>query len=691
MFLQLHRDAVVEATRVMVDQTLPSVAASLTLADVHDVGAYLQERGVNLRFLGRVRTHCTDAGVRAALLQEMVARVTQKHLRAQWRGDVAVGYSTLPSLKMAVAVLNAVRGTTGEPVWLRQGLRDKYGVDAPSDEEPLQAGQALRRICELSGLHVAEAALSTADEPLTVSDVALDARVKELGLSLLARADELFVEAKSKQKSRERTLELLREVAAILNRELIADPENVAIHARLARVQLLRMKRVALDAERTAECMCVEEGLGTALRALDAHPNDSALLRCKHALLKVRQALAVLDVESAVPRLAEALQQAALLDARGPWIFARDAGPVALRAVDRLRERLHDALAALVDAISFASDYEPVQRLLAGEQHAATAVFKRILPNAAAVDWRLPKYLWLALLLAERNAEAAAEARAWFAQVKHLDLDALTHCAVTDEVATRLLQYAAPTLQSVSLNHCIVTGLAMLPPQVTRVALHGCNFVTSDGVVAMLRAHSSLEQLEVVDCSMVMGPALWSHLPRSLRSLKLSRCLRLTVPEHEVALPPTLCVLEMMHCPAAVLGAAFVSSLPATLLELAADDMAPAVAALLPRSLERLWLRSQLTGCELNLPQLRRVHLGHAVNGDGLAALCSHSPLLEELDVSRCPNLLDAHKIAAALQGLPHLEALNVSADLPLSNEAVVAPLLASGARLRSINCAGAW
>jgi hypothetical protein len=183
----------------MLKETIPSVASSITPADLQgDLGVFLQERGSNLRFLGRVRTLCTDPSVRFALLTEMIARVTQKHHRAQWRGQVAGRNSSLPSLKIAVDVLNAVR--FGEPEWLRLALLQKYGQDAPLHHEPLHANVALKRICDLSGLSVLPAALS-APEPVTFSDVAMDALVKELGLSLLARADELMLEVKTHQKS----------------------------------------------------------------------------------------------------------------------------------------------------------------------------------------------------------------------------------------------------------------------------------------------------------------------------------------------------------------------------------------------------------------------------------------------------------------------------------------------------------
>jgi hypothetical protein len=177
---EIHRAAIVEATRVMLEETIPNVAGSMKEANVQDICAFLQERGVNLRYLGRVRTHCPVPAVRVALLAEMVARVTQKHLRALWRGPVAAGISSLPLLKIAAAELNSVR-LGGEPEWLRRGLHDKYGGDAPPADEPLSSALALRRICELSGLQVASAAMES-PEPLTVSDLEMDARIKELGV-----------------------------------------------------------------------------------------------------------------------------------------------------------------------------------------------------------------------------------------------------------------------------------------------------------------------------------------------------------------------------------------------------------------------------------------------------------------------------------------------------------------------------
>jgi hypothetical protein len=232
-----------------------------------------------------------------------------------------------------------------------------------------------------------------------------------------------------------------------------------------------------------------------------------------------------------------------------------------------------------------------------------------------------------------------------------------------------------------------------VPASVRRVSFHGCNLISSEGLGVLLRAHPQLEELEVVNCSSVRGDALWGHLPGALRSLRLNRSPFLSAPTATtVKLPSRLLTLELMHCPCVALTEAFVKSLPPSLLSLAADSLGAAEAMHLPVSLERLWLlRSPLTGCELNLPVLRSVRLGDQVDDAGLAVLCSHSSALVELDVSRCLRLLDLQSVAASLQHLGNLERLNVSANMPLSNDGVVAPLLVSGARLCSMRSAGAW
>ena len=79
------------------------------------------------------------------------------------------------------------------------------------------------------------------------------------------------------------------------------------------------------------------------------------------------------------------------------------------------------------------------------------------------------------------------------------------------------------------------------------------------------------------------------------------------------------------------------------------------------------------------------------MSDDGLTVLCSRSPHIVELDLSQCLQLLDTQKVCASLQRLLHLESLHVGSNLPMSSDSVVAPLLVSGVRLRSVDCSGAW
>jgi hypothetical protein len=48
---------VFEATRVMMEETIPATAALMRASDAVHATRFLQQRGVNARFLGQVRLH----------------------------------------------------------------------------------------------------------------------------------------------------------------------------------------------------------------------------------------------------------------------------------------------------------------------------------------------------------------------------------------------------------------------------------------------------------------------------------------------------------------------------------------------------------------------------------------------------------------------------------------------------------
>ncbi len=76
---------------------------------------------------------------------------------------------------------------------IRDGLARLFG--APHTDESLCSRLALPRAAELAGVIVESNALSTG-ELLSISDLSLKPKVKELGFSAVAESDALFREAK---------------------------------------------------------------------------------------------------------------------------------------------------------------------------------------------------------------------------------------------------------------------------------------------------------------------------------------------------------------------------------------------------------------------------------------------------------------------------------------------------------------
>lgn len=241
------------AYEALMHHTIPNVARRLTASDAssHSITRVLQQRGINVRFLGVVRGYVTDETVRAVLLREMVARVVQKRLRHVWRTERR--FSTLPLLHLTVALLNELRAAT-PPAWVREAVLSKFGAESLANEPgPLPVVESLARACELAGVTVSN---TSADSRLTISDVSIEARTKVLrfvcharvsvwlthvrallySVSTLAEAEGLALEAKSA--SRQRSLELLAAATRIVLGELISDPENVALQLMLTRLRL---------------------------------------------------------------------------------------------------------------------------------------------------------------------------------------------------------------------------------------------------------------------------------------------------------------------------------------------------------------------------------------------------------------------------------------------------------------------
>jgi hypothetical protein len=95
-------------------------------------------------------------------------------------------------------------------------------------------------VCELSGIIIKEAGFTSGDT-LTMSDVSIVAKVKELGFSAVAEAEALYRESKARLKKdnySERGLMLLKQGVKILRREIISDPNSLVLKCRVVKFLL---------------------------------------------------------------------------------------------------------------------------------------------------------------------------------------------------------------------------------------------------------------------------------------------------------------------------------------------------------------------------------------------------------------------------------------------------------------------
>lgn len=232
-----------EATEFLFSTLIPRVASSLTAEHMGNVTRFLQQNGVNARFLGRVHNCVASEDLRAQLRSEMVARVIFKRIKGMWRAVSSHGL--LPLLHIVVSVFNGVlEGTRNDDIL--DGLQSFFGP-FELKSEPLNARSALPRAAELAGV-VVDLKVFESGQLLSVSDLSLKPRVKELGFSAVAEADALFREAKSRVAD-ERARVLLGHAAAILRRESVSKPRSSDLQSKLCKVLLLLLKRSLLLGE----------------------------------------------------------------------------------------------------------------------------------------------------------------------------------------------------------------------------------------------------------------------------------------------------------------------------------------------------------------------------------------------------------------------------------------------------------
>jgi hypothetical protein len=228
--LSLFRDRIPEVAEML--EALP-VSGRVTGADLTRL---VQQYGVNVRFLGRIRKECTSQWLRDALGMEMAARAAAKHLQRLMRESR--GSSAVPFLQLAVTTFNELR--TGEPPWLRPDVAAKFGADTIADVDTLscRCRRLVARVGVLVGVEILSQGLSDQVDHVTLSDLRLVSRVKELSYSQIAHAESLRLESKLRPPSSQRRVALLLQARDVLMRELCSNPRDQLLRSRYARVLL---------------------------------------------------------------------------------------------------------------------------------------------------------------------------------------------------------------------------------------------------------------------------------------------------------------------------------------------------------------------------------------------------------------------------------------------------------------------
>ncbi len=372
---------------------------------------------------------------------------------------------------------------------------------------------------------------------------------------------------------------------------------------------------------------------------------------------------------------------------------------VALERLITLRRQLYERDSrALLRCLSDADHYEALADMA---KQLPAAWLESLLQGLGVDDPLVPAVVWLAVLVSEQSEAVRVALQQWLTGARPA-LEQLTHCAVDDGVVCRLAPLLAGA-QQLRLSHSPMgaRGLMALLDQTgaSLVSLHleDCGRLEPEALVAVFerRLLPNVQRLSMTDMNLWRCAALWALLPSKLEELDLRGCARLGPWQPGTALPcdATLHTLKLSGCVCITLEEpGLAACLPRSLRYLEADAMSAACAAVLPERLQSLVLScSMLTGAEFTLSDLRQLRLGEGVTHQGLRLLCESSPLLEQLDLSHCRLLTDTASVAGSLVLLRQLHTLSVHACPRLSDKAVVAALLESGARLRSVDTQGAW
>lgn len=693
-----HNAAIVEATRFLLEEHIPKVASQITLPDTKNITRFLQQRGINVRFIGLVRSVATLPEARQVLLKEMVARVVYKKIGRAWRAlDVS---SNQPFAKAAVDVLNDVISCTAEP-WIRTDLVTKFGQDGIKDDPDLsEAGlQCLSRVCELAGIIIDEEFLSTG-EHLSWAEVEIDSKVKELGFSAVAEADALYREAKTRAKGRggTRAIALLRQAITILRREIISDPKNLELKCRLCRT-LLRVLRyihtenIENDSDWMAACNEFTDELCHLPSEGPSVISDANYFLATFKRFSCIRYTMAMEASDAARMWSEAIRIAHQVSHKENWLLVSESNQ-ALRKLEKLRNALINSdFPDIVRSISSPSAYETVARHV--QPFLTTVSFERMITSLQPDEWLVPKVIGLAFHLPDMRRLTGQ----WLRALPSLNPLDLTHEPVTNELLSLQAQWMDPN-EPISCGEIVLQNLvaSSFSPLLThlkvakRVVIDHCHNVAFDSICEALSVMSNIKTLELTNSGRLSGNAIWSRLPPTTETLVLTGSAFVTNPPADLRLPVKKLLLR--GCDKIVVSADFLKCFP-VLEELRVDALLPDAVSSLPETIRVLRVYYEyngLSGAEFTkmLPCLEDVGIGKGLNNEGLICLCSHAPSIVRLRLKLCHTLTD-EVFPVAFKHVPRLKMLDVRHCGGATDKGIIPALQENNIVLEGLQSQNAW
>ena len=149
---ELHDEEVRQATNFLHEEVIPSFARALSeekAAPIDEILVRLHRAGINIRFLGEVRSLVTDEGHRKALLTEIYARVFKNEIRRKLRDCKSAHLS--PHAQLCLNFFNTIFGD--QPVslllWtaMKRPIHQRFKGALNMDE--MRQGADMRRHVDL--------------------------------------------------------------------------------------------------------------------------------------------------------------------------------------------------------------------------------------------------------------------------------------------------------------------------------------------------------------------------------------------------------------------------------------------------------------------------------------------------------------------------------------------------------------